>query len=100
MRPYLGPPRELLVRRLETDHRRAMRRLKSAMMTIAGCWLVAIALFAPHMSSGGRVINLIAGGASLAALWGFKRPSKRNLLGMLVLGWTMVVLLFVMLIGR
>ena len=89
MRPHLGPPRELLVRPLESDHRRAVVRLASATAIIAGISLAAIALFASHARLGWRLVCLIGGVASAApAVWSFRRPSKRNLLGMVVLTWT------------
>jgi hypothetical protein len=88
VRPHLGPPRELLVRPLESDHRRAVVRLASATAIIAGSSLAAIALFASHARPGWRLVCLIGGVASAAAAWRFRRPSKRNLLAMVVLTWT------------
>ena len=97
MRQYLGPPRELLVRRLETDHHRAMRHLASAIAIVSGCSMVAIALFTPHARVGWRLLGLIGGTAAvLTAAWSFTRPTRRNMLGMLVLTWTIVVAVFLM----
>ena len=94
MRPYLGPPRELIVRRLETDHRRANRYLASAMTIIAGVAMVIISVFTPHMSVGRRLVGLIMSGSAAAVALSFKRPSKRNVLGMLALAWTVVAATF------
>jgi hypothetical protein len=97
VRPYLGPPRDLLVRRFETDHRRAMRHLASAIATVAGGSMVALALFTPRASVGGRSVYLVGGVAAVVmAVWNFRRPSKRNVLLMLVLAWTIVVAAFVL----
>ena len=58
--------------------------------------MMALAVFTPHERLGERLVGVIAGGAMLAVVWGFGRPSKRNLLGLVVLTWTIVVAVFVM----
>jgi hypothetical protein len=94
VRPHLGPPRELFVRRLESNRHRAMRQLATAMTIVTGGSMVAIAMFAPHARVGWRLVGLIAGGAAMAVAWGFKRPSRRNVVGLLILTWTVVVAAF------
>lgn len=67
------------------------------MATVAGGSMVALALFTPHASVGGRSVALVGGVAAvLTAVWNFRRPSKRNVLLLLVLEWTIVVAAFVM----
>ena len=94
MRSHLGPPRELVVRRLESDRRHAMRQLATAMTIVAGGSMVAIAVFAPHATVGRRVVELISGGAVVAVARGFRRPSERKLVGLMILTWIVVVAVF------
>jgi hypothetical protein len=46
------------------------------------------------MSVGRRVVGLIMGCSTVAVASSFERPSKRNVLGLLALTWTVVVALF------
>jgi hypothetical protein len=66
------------------------------MTVLAGCSMVAIAVFMPHASVGSRLVRLIGGGSAVVVALSFNRPSKRNLLGMLVLTWALVVAVIVM----
>ncbi len=64
-------------------------------MTIAaGGSMVAIAVLAPHANVGRRIVGLISGGAAIAIARGFRRPSGRNVLGLLILTWTAMAAAF------
>lgn len=92
MRPQLGPPRELVVRRLHSDHRRAKLRLVEVATIGVGVLVLAIAIFDRHERVGWRVVMLIDGVAILAARWWrLVRPSRGNLIGQVILIWTMLV---------
>lgn len=73
-----------------------MRQLASAVTVVAGGSMMGIALLTPHARLGERLVGLIGGGAAVAVALGFRRPSRRNVLGLLVLTWTMVVAVFAM----
>lgn len=56
---------------------------------------MALAVFTPHESLGERLVGVIAGGAMVAVVLRFRQPSKRNLLGLVILTWTILVAEFV-----
>ena len=97
MRAHLGPPRELVVRRREGPHHRAMRILWSVATIVFG--VVALALAGAGVGTqresqglGARVAKMIIVGAATAiGVFEFRPPARGRLLLTVVLGWTAVM---------
>ena len=101
MRPHLGPPRELVVRRKEGPHHRAMRILWSAGAIFVGVSALAMTITntaVSHSSAGlGPPVAkaIVAAAAIGSGVLDFKAPTKTRLVLTVVLGWTAVMVVVV-----
>ena len=101
MRSHLGPPREFVVRRWTTPHRRAMRILWSA----AAIYVGVLALVLARLGFAGKHGNheygpwiaksIVSAAAIAGGVLDFRAPTKRRLLLTVVLGWTAVMVVVV-----